>query len=296
MKHRIILILILFCGSTISAQNYCDGNESESFYPLRLGVSKKIFWNKNTYNENIIALSTFKNKEYFKVSQYWASGEKVVLYLREDTNGIYQFNEKRNAEYLLMPKVFKPNYQWYTFDSLGIYKFLDSTSTYSSPYCTYKNLITVELFLIEKNIKYIYYYKRGIGYIGAKKNDVPISFIEISNKLTNEKPIIAYGCESINSIDSIRNCTAEKIQEYIKLNYKTPADKKSLKTHGKIIISFTVNKEGKVSKVVIKKSIKNAEIIEEELIKVFYGFPKFHPAQVDDGKYISESYDIPVNI
>jgi len=80
--------------------------------------------------------------------------------------------------------------------------------------------------------------------------------------------------------------------EYIKNNVEYPAEAKEDGISGKVYVRFMVDKEGKVSNVIVLRSVH--PLLDEEARRVVASMPDWKPGK-QDGKEVSVYYQVPIN-
>lgn len=82
-------------------------------------------------------------------------------------------------------------------------------------------------------------------------------------------------------------------QEYISANVHYPSESLKMKETGKVYLAFVVEKNGKVSNVVIEKS-SNHELLDKEAIRIIENSPKWEPGRINN-KRVRSRCRIPIN-
>lgn len=97
------------------------------------------------------------------------------------------------------------------------------------------------------------------------------------------------GCTG--SKQEIKDCFQKKILEHIQKNFKYPETAKELKIHGRVFVTFVIDKNGEVTKVQSRGPDKILENEAERIIKIL---PKMTPGK-QRGKPVNVPYSIPIN-
>ena len=84
----------------------------------------------------------------------------------------------------------------------------------------------------------------------------------------------------------------EAVRKYIELTVKYPIQAQKQKIHGKVIISFDVNKLGEVDNIKVENSIN--PILDAEAVKAVQSMPRWKPG-MRHGKPVIVKFVIPVN-
>lgn len=84
----------------------------------------------------------------------------------------------------------------------------------------------------------------------------------------------------------------EAMFDYIKINLKYPDFGKEERAEGKVLVSFVVDKKGKVVDVKAKNHIDSK--LEKEAVRVVKGMPNWE-AGVQDGKPVNVQMTLPIN-
>jgi TonB family protein len=78
---------------------------------------------------------------------------------------------------------------------------------------------------------------------------------------------------------------------FIQKNIKYPSYEFNKNIQGKVVVGFTVNKDGSISNVLIKQGVSQG--IDEEAIRVVKLFPKFRPGK-QNGDLVPVVYNVPI--
>lgn len=87
---------------------------------------------------------------------------------------VFQYDEKKKTEFLRFDKALKVQQSWVT--SENEYRIIMYDGVLITPYCFYKNLLVLEAKY--PKVTYKFYYLKGLGYVGATKDDKLISYIK----------------------------------------------------------------------------------------------------------------------
>lgn len=177
MKNYILIFFLLisiFSFGQSEGQDFCDGDKDASYFPLNIR-KKKIFWYNTYYFEEKLSTKDINEKKYTEYKQTWKDGSVDLLYLRENNNMIFQFEEGLKNETIRFNPQFKIDYSWKKLDKTAIYTIKSYEGKLNTPYCKYENLLIIEAEY--KTVTYNFYYLKGLGYVGATKNDKLISYI-----------------------------------------------------------------------------------------------------------------------
>ncbi len=173
MKQLLSLLLIFFCFAA-SAQKegeiFCDVFVSDSFFPLDY-KKKKIIWGNTHYFEEISGQGMFDGVQYIAFTQVWETGMENTLFLREENGITYQYYENTGEEIIRLDTNLKKGQSWEAKAIGTTYTVLSTKGKLKTPFCTYKKLIVLKTEY--RDATYIWYYKKGQGYVGAtdtKKN------------------------------------------------------------------------------------------------------------------------------
>ena len=80
------------------------------------------------------------------------------------------------------------------------------------------------------------------------------------------------------------------LTQYIKTNLQYPKECREGAPIGRVILGFTVNKDGSLSNIKVEKSL--APILDEEAIRVLKSMPKWTPAK-KNGKVVKSHATVP---
>lgn len=87
------------------------------------------------------------------------------------------------------------------------------------------------------------------------------------------------------------NCFDQKMSEHLRKHFKYPNKAAEDNIQGKVIVSFVINKEGKVVDIQTNGGHK---LLQKEARRIIALLPKFTPA-VKNGKPVNIMYSIPIN-
>lgn len=87
------------------------------------------------------------------------------------------------------------------------------------------------------------------------------------------------------------NCFDQKMNEHLRKHFKYPNKAAEDNIQGKVIVSFVINKEGKVVDIQTNGGHK---LLQKEARRIIALLPKFIPA-VKNGKPVNIMYSIPIN-
>lgn len=87
------------------------------------------------------------------------------------------------------------------------------------------------------------------------------------------------------------NCFNQKIDEHLRKHFKYPNKAAEDNIQGKVVVSFVINKEGKVVDIQTNGGHK---ILQKEARRIIALLPNFTPA-VKNGKPVNIMYSIPIN-
>ncbi|MBX2970566.1 MAG: hypothetical protein KF803_14445 [Cyclobacteriaceae bacterium] len=292
-----ILILILTSQTLFGQSNLCFDNATGTYWPIKAGIKIKYSSRGESYTSYFNGDSLkADDKYYLKEIEEYANGKTKTSYWREENGVVYFYDVEKKAESIELINNLTPGTTWEKYDKTWKYTIIDTVSSFSTPFCDFKNLLQVKA-EPQNEIKdkmYSYYnlfYMRGVGMVGMNVNGEPFLYAK-PNKEINERNFIAYGCEKLSSNDEQQKCTYAKIVDFFSKEFKAPK-KKDFRT-GRIVVNVIIGKEGTVDEIKILETIEGAEIQEQEIIRVLKMLPKMIPAQVDDGQPIRSSFKFPV--
>jgi len=179
--NKITLFFLLFLShisysQITEGQKFCEENKDGSYFPVSdLNFKKKVLWAKTYYNETKEESKIINGKAYFQFRQEWENKNVVLLYLREENGVVYQYDESDKKESVRYDPSFETGHSWKTADGKDHYKIISYQGELRTPYCEYKKLLVIEADVSFG--KYKFYYLKGLGYIGATKDDKLISCI-----------------------------------------------------------------------------------------------------------------------
>ena len=104
------------------------------------------------------------------------------------------------------------------------------------------------------------------------------------------------GCEDLSD-EELKNCTVNKINQYVLKNFNTALGKKNgIIGETKIIVQFKINNEGAITDVRSRSMAKEKEAriaLQNEAERVIKSFPKMIPGEYD-GKTVDILYSLPI--
>jgi len=177
MKNTFLISFIFVSSLSFSqkeGQNFCKGIVGGSYFPLDI-KNKKIFWYDTYYFEEQLATKERSGKIYLEYKQTWKDGHSDLLYLRNDKEKVLQFENGFENETIRFDSQFEINHSWENADKTAVYTILSYDGKLKTPYCNYENLLIIEAKF--KSVTFKFYYLKGLGYIGATKNNQLISYI-----------------------------------------------------------------------------------------------------------------------
>lgn len=295
MKHYkflLIIALFLFNHSLLQAQNsICYENSEGLFWPVNAGLKHHYYSVNDSYVSSFEGDSLEINGKFYLIqTKLFSSGKISKSYWREENGEVFNFNESKGYETVEFPQIQKKGIKWQDPEGIWKYEILNLNSTYSTPYCEFKDLLEVQAInSTQLDRVYKLYYKRGIGMVGLNINDQPNTFI-IPPSTVKEKAFMAFGCENLESENEIRNCTNQKIFDHISKKFVAPSNI----VKGTIFFQIIIDEKGKVDEVTVAEGLENATAQEKEGIRVLKSLPRFIPAQIDEGKPIRSTFRIPI--
>jgi len=115
----------------------------------------------------------------------------------------------------------------------------------------------------------------------------PIPFATLKN------PPAFQGCEEKTDKDA-RECFMTGMNNHIKTNFSYPKEAQEKNVEGRVVVMFTINKEGYVDDFRIRGSeTENGYLIEQEATRIMKLLPKFKPGMIE-GKPVAVSYAQPI--
>lgn len=174
------LLFLFFLTTTTYAQkegqNFCKGTTDGSYFPLDI-QKKKIVWYNTYYYETLEGDKMLKGKTYVAFKQQWQDGSNSMIYFREANGKVLQYEECCSAETIRWKQSLKKGENWQNEDKKDtvLYTLLSEDAVLKTPYCHYTGLMALQAQYAKST--YVFYYLRGLGYVGATKDGNVISFI-----------------------------------------------------------------------------------------------------------------------
>lgn len=295
-KYLNFILILLMTPAAIAQTDLCNENAKGSYWPIKAGTKLYYASVDNAFTSEFDADSV-KHGDffYFKETEHYAHGHKKIRYLRETNGMVYVYDHVSHKESIQLSKDLRPGNTWFNEDQTLIYTIVDTTGSFSTPYCEYTNLLQIRVeprqnSVAKGNQTRFHFYKRGVGLVGVMTNGKPSINIKPEPSLLNEREAAMPGCEHLATELEIQACNYLKISDFIKNNYKNPIEK--LKK-GQIVFNVIVGKDGLVQDVYPINTIGKKDAQEYEAIRVLRSLPKFTPAQILDGKPVPYSFRIP---
>lgn len=164
-----LIFLTLFC---FSQNNICDKKSTDVFWPIKIAAKAQY------YSQALLFTSYFNGDSihfdgniFYKEIKKYVNGKTDTTYFREQEGNVFIYDSQKKLEFLELSKNITPGYTWKKYDESWKYTVLDTTSTFSTPYCQFKNLLNIKAEPQNKKAKLSYYnlyFKRGIGLVGLK--------------------------------------------------------------------------------------------------------------------------------
>lgn len=98
------------------------------------------------------------------------------------------------------------------------------------------------------------------------------------------------GCEKMRSKYEIKKCFMGAMLNHIKVNFKYPKEAIEKKLQGRVLVTFEINKEGKVVRI---RSRGNNELLENEAKRIVSLLPKMEPG-IQNGNPIRVEFSVPI--
>ena len=106
-----------------------------------------------------------------------------------------------------------------------------------------------------------------------------------------EKIPVFVGCENVSE-EEARSCFNDKMTNHINEHFTYPEEAAKNNIQGKVMIAFSIDKNGMVSEI-ITKGPKNGALLETEAKRIMSLLPKFKPG-MQKGKPVKVKYAIPL--
>ncbi len=297
-RYQVLLFLIFLSVSGFAQPDLCSDQTAGFFWPVESGSKIKYASRGQSYTayfpgETLVV----DGQTYLKQVVTYANGNVRVSYYRRAGNAVYFYDTERKAVSMELIDRLVPGVTWEKFDKSWKYTIIDTVSTFTTPSCTFTNLLQVKAEPQNElqQAKYTWYnlfYKRGVGLVGMKVNGEPYLFAE-PEATSKDRSFMAYGCESQSSAQAIQRCSYGKIMAYIQAELRITRDENY--KAGKIIANVIFGTTGLVENVTIVETIDGATAQEKEVIRVLKALPNVIPALAGDGKPIRSSVRIPIS-
>lgn len=173
-KYLLVMLLLSFkVLAQNQGQDFCKGTKDGSYFPLDIEI-KKMTWYNTFYLEKLKGTKEINGKIYKEFEQTWENGDADLLYIREENNIVYQYDEEKKKDFVRLDKAIKLNSEWNGDNEIN--KIISIDDELITPFCIYKNLLVIES-KYEK-VTYKFYYLKGLGYVGATREGKLVSYIK----------------------------------------------------------------------------------------------------------------------
>lgn len=115
---------------------------------------------------------------------------------------------------------------------------------------------------------------------------------EIFNFAVVENKPVYPGCENEPDENAKFMCFQQNIMKFISKNFNYPEMARQMGISGKVYVNFVIEKNGKVSNVVVARGVDDS--LDKEAVRLVKMLPKFTPAK-QRGKPVRMSYTVPIN-
>lgn len=261
----------LLCIYAVGQVNLCEGDTSiKSFWPVQKGITRNYYTLAGPFATRFNGDSTMIHENiYYKVTEEYHSGKRRDFYIRESDGNIYIYDSEKNVESLELSNIITPGYTWENPDKSWKYTVIDTTSSFSSPECTFTGLLNIKAEPKGETKEgdffyYNLYYKRGVGLVAMFIEGQLFSFLTTDAAKIVGRNYTISGCELLASDEQRSECTSTKVQVFVGNNFNYGGKIKK----GKLVLKFLVNETGNVENVSVTQPIKNAEGQTEEAIRL----------------------------
>ncbi len=164
----------------VTASQVCDGNNSRSYFPLKIGNSWTSSTGSGTETKSITKDTVIQGKTYFVLSYKSAmNGDTHESFFRMDPNGdVFEYRDYNNGstspytkEYLFMPydAADAVGFQW-EFPPALIHEgkmnkrlVTSNNGSVKTDKCNYSALVEITEYDSEGNVYATYFFKKGLG-------------------------------------------------------------------------------------------------------------------------------------
>ncbi|MEO8932763.1 MAG: energy transducer TonB [Xanthomarina sp.] len=127
----------------------------------------------------------------------------------------------------------------------------------------------------------------------AKVEDIQVDEVEedisVPFSVVEKVPVFP-GCTGLSN-EELKDCFSKKINEHITKNFKYPATALELGIYGRVIVLFTVDKNGNIANI---QSRGPDKMLEKEAERIIGLLPKMRPG-MQRGNPVIVPYSIPIN-
>jgi len=159
MLKKFLFLLLLVFVVNLSAQEL----DSESYFPLKNGMSKTLTWYKSKYREVIKDTIKVNGKTYTQVSQIFPPKKEINIYLRKSNDTIFFFNETTKTEKAFFSIAEEKDKQ------VGAGTVIKTNAKLRTPKGKLSELLVIEM-KYSNGSKDTRFYKKGIGLVAVKNN------------------------------------------------------------------------------------------------------------------------------
>lgn len=168
------LFLSFSIFSQTEGQDFCNGLDNGSYFPLNI-TKKKIYWYNTFYYETFKGEKFMKGKKYIEFEQKWEDGTIDILFLRNENGNVYQYDECCEVETVRFLNEMHIGFTWRNAEEKIEYTYISNEGKLKTPFCAYKNLLVLRAKYVDA--VYDFFYLKGLGYVGATENGKLISGI-----------------------------------------------------------------------------------------------------------------------
>ena len=177
MKFQLLILTLMFFNCNHAQSNLkdiCGEFQGDQYFPLDI-QKKKIIWKDTFYNEILTDTVVIENKSYTKFVQNWEDGSTNEIYLRKEDGMIRQYEECCEYDTTKLPDEIIEGAEWLNADFKKKHVVLSLSGKLSTPFCDYEDLLVVKVSTYSD--EYNYFYKKGIGFVGATEKGKLVSYI-----------------------------------------------------------------------------------------------------------------------
>jgi len=265
----------------------------DSYYPIPDGEKQVFFWQNLYYEEYSIQDTIINDITYSQVVQHYTDDFYDTLLLRSNGSDLLDFDKYNNVEYVRCPLIPIVGARWTVDEKNTSYHVAGIDRQLITPYASYDSLLQINYTVSMEGMSsfFSFYYKKGIGYVGATDlNGVLLSFRMPSEATLPVFPARTIGCNDRTDYTSSAYCTLNQL--YIECINNLDKDSLPAKNTTKqdITLMLHVVATGEIGAIYSLSSYQDTKAMEKRLIQAIRKTDDLLPAIDSDLKSAEHFY------